>query len=318
MALVTKAINHKDYYAELMENTKSEKRDCIAKLRDIDNKLKVAYDDVKSNLDIYKSKHDIDLTKYSEFVNNEYSNGKFFRLAQGLFTNKKNDYELVGELCQLYNLAKLQKEAYNLNNTLNKCDKILNLSLSNYTKLLKSFYYEVHKKLVIEGAGYAFGGDIGWICINRCKLVRPRHKMLDYAKTRQREAELKEKGIKIYNKEEAEYYRKLGIEYKAEDKRVFKTDEYVYQIPLLSCTLPNAKHLKFLIPNYVGNTLKKYTYEELIELADNDVNKICELDLDVKKKLTICNKVDKLLYSKFIRNENQTPNALKPLDRKNR
>ena len=45
--------------------------------------------------------------------------------------------------------------------------------------------------------------------------------------------------------------------------------------------------------------------ENLIEECNEDTEKICNLQIDLKTKLTLCNKVDKILYTKFIRNEAQ-------------
>ena len=53
-------------------------------------------------------------------------------------------------------------------------------------------------------------------------------------------------------------------------------------------------------------------------MCNNDINKICNLPIDVRTKLNLCLKVDDTLYTKFIRNENQKPIAAGKADRKNR
>ena len=42
-------------------------------------------------------------------------------------------------------------------------------------------------------------------------------------------------------------------------------------------------------------------------MCNGNTTKICELPLDLKTKVTLCDKADKILYTKFIRNENQKP-----------
>ena len=42
-------------------------------------------------------------------------------------------------------------------------------------------------------------------------------------------------------------------------------------------------------------------------MCNGDTKKICELPLDLKTKVTLCDKADKILYTKFIRNEAQKP-----------
>jgi hypothetical protein len=171
--------------------------------------------------------------------------------------------------------------------------------------------------MVLNGYGYHLGSNIGWICFNRCKLIKPKPK-IDFIATRRREAELKAQGKKIYNKEEADWCKAHGIDYVAEDKRVFQNLEYVYELPLINSTITNGDKLEFRPSNYVGRKLGKYTYDQLIKEANYDTTKICELDIDVRKKLALCEKVDKILYTKFIRNENQEPIINPKVNRKNR
>ena len=58
------------------------------------------------------------------------------------------------------------------------------------------------------------------------------------------------------------------------------------------------------------------TNQQIIDMCDNNINKICEMPLDVKTKLTLCNLVDKTLYLNFIRNENQQSYKFIEIDRK--
>ena len=223
-----------------------------------------------------------------------------------MLINKQNDYELVGDLFTLYELASKQKEIYDLKQDIILFKKCIALSLKEYTEILRVYYTEVHKHLVLEGEGYAFSGELGWICVNRC-IIDKKHPILDYSATKKREKELIEKGERIYNKEEADWCLRNGIEYKAKDKRVFICNEYCYQIPLIDCKLPNARSLEFKVSDYRHRSCRGKTNDELIELCNRDIKKICELSVDLKTKVTLCDKANKILYTKFIRNENQKP-----------
>ena len=131
--------------------------------------------------------------------------------------------------------------------------------------------------------------------------------MLDYAATKKKEKELIAKGERIYNKEEAEWCARNGLDYDGKDKRVFVCNEYCYQIPLINCKLPGNNNLKLEIGDYRHRSLRGKSNNEIIEMCNGDINKICELPLDLKTKVTLCDKADKILYTKFIRNENQKP-----------
>lgn len=296
--------NTKVYYRLMKEEYSKRLKDNIILKNKFIDKLNNRYKEVKEVEDVYFKHFKINLQKYKEFVDNTYYDGKFYKVAKGLFINRNNNYELVTDLFNLYDLARLQKEIYCINKDNKLYEKLINLTLKEYTEILKIYYTEVHKQLILNGYGYAFENNIGWICINRIILKNPRPK-IDYAATKKREKELIEQGKRIWNKEEAEWCSKNGIEYKAEDKRVFKHDEYCYEIPLLNSKLPNGTKLKLELSDYRHSSTRGKTNDQLIEECNFDTNKICELPVGLKTKLTMSDKVDKILYTKFIRNENQ-------------
>lgn len=306
MAIKEIPINAKGYYKLFIKNNKQKLEDSLKLLEELEEDIEIRHKNILSWIDVYINEFNFDPNQYIEFKNNEYTIGRFYRAAKGLLINKQNDYELVGDLFTLYELASKQKEIYDLKQDIVLFKKCIALSLKEYTEILRVYYTEVHKHLVLEGEGYAFSGELGWICVNRC-IIDKKHPMLDYSATKKREKELIEKGERIYNKEEADWCLRNGIEYKAKDKRVFICNEYCYQIPLIDCKLPNARSLEFKVSDYRHRSCRGKTNDELIELCNRDIKKICELSVDLKTKVTLCDKANKILYTKFIRNENQKP-----------
>lgn len=317
MAIKEVPVDIKVYYKSMLDAFTQKRDKAIETLNKITLQAKALHDEALSNREIYKSQFKVDLLKYSEFVDNQYKTGIFIKLAKGLFINRSNNYVLVSDLFNLYNLAKLQKQIYDINIDITKYDKLLNLSYRDYCKIMKVYMTEVHKKLILEGAGYSFGQRIGWICINRCIIKNPKPK-LDFAATKKRKAQLLAEGKRLYNQEEADWCKRNGIEYNAEDYRVYMNKEYCYEIPLLHCSLHNAGKLQFVITDSRPKECRGKTNEELAEMCNNDTTKICELGVDLKTKLNICDSVDKILYAKFIRNENQEPSTTPKINRKNR
>lgn len=306
MAIKEIPINAKGYYKLFIKNNKQKLEDSLKLLEELEEDIELRHKNILSWIDVYINEFNFDPNQYIEFKNNEYTIGRFYRAAKGLLINKQNDYELVGDLFTLYELASKQKEIYDLKQNIVLFKKCIALSLKEYTEILRVYYTEVHKHLVLEGEGYAFSGELGWICVNRC-IIDKKRPMLDYSATKKRERELIEKGERIYNKEEADWCLRNGIEYKAKDKRVFICNEYCYQIPLIDCKLPNARSLEFKVSDYRHRSCRGKTNDELIELCNRDIKKICELSVDLKTKVTLCDKANKILYTKFIRNENQKP-----------
>lgn len=298
--------NFRVYYKNMRNEYTRKKEEVENKIDNLDkevNKLhKQLSEDYKENKVLYIVK----LLSYQEFVYNKYINGEFFRIAEGCYLNKKNDYVLTSVNFNVYNYAKLQKELYQLKKDSILYDKLLQLSLKEYTNLLKAYYNKVHEKLICQGYGYAFHGKIGWICINRCHIINQKSH-IDYNQTKLNKIKLIAEGKKLYNKIEAEWCKQNGIEYDGVDPRVYRSVEYVYEIPLLHSKLPNGSKLKFTTTNYYNRNIRNKSNEEIIKECNADKYKICKLDIDIRAKLDLCLKVDKILYSKFIRNESQKP-----------
>lgn len=315
MSIKETAIGFRTYYKNIIIASNNKLEILHSEYNIVLEKEQVLYTNIKNHIEEYKTNFNINLLSYKDFINNSYSYGDFYKVAKGAFTNRSNNYTLVSDLYDLYNLALEQKQLAKLKHDINLYTKIAKLSLRDYTNILRQYYTEVHKKLILEGAGYSFGNNLGWITINRCIIRKQRRKRLNFAATKKREQELKEAGKRIYNKEEAEWCNKNGIEYIAEDKRVYLNNEYCYEIPLIGCTLPNGKKIKLDITDYRHSSIRGKTNKDLQQICNNDVNKICELSIDLKTKLSICDNIDKTLYIKFIKNENQEPAFTRKINR---
>lgn len=306
MAIKEIPTNFRVYYKLFIQSNKQKLEDALKLKEELEDSVRCKHINISAFKDIYETEFGIKLDTYIEFKENKYSVGKFYRMAKGLFINKQNNYELVADLFNLYDLADTQKQIYDCINNIAFYKKCINITLKEYNEILRIYYTEVHKKIILEGQGYSFSNGIGWICVNRC-VIDKRSPMLDYAATKKKEKELIEKGERIYNKEEAEWCARNGIEYDGKDKRVFVCNEYCYQIPLIDCKLPGSNHLKLEIGDYRHRSLRGKTNDDIIEMCNGDTRKICELPLDLKTKVTLCDKADKILYTKFIRNEAQKP-----------
>lgn len=306
MAIKETPTNTKVYYKLFIEHNKQKLEEALQAKENLKEDIEIKHKNIEAWKSVYVTEFNFDVDKYKEYVENKYSTGQFLKATKGLLINKENDYELVSDAFNLYDLAAKQKELYDCYNNIRLYEKCIKVTLKEYTEYLRTYYTEVHKKLILEGQGYAFSNNIGWICVNRC-VIDKKTPMLDFAATKRREKELLEKGERIYNKEEADWCIRNGIEYNAKDKRVFVCNEYCYQIPLIDCKITNAKSLEFKIADYRHTSCRGKTNEDLIKECNNDTNKICELFVDLKTKVTLCDKADKILYTKFIRNENQKP-----------
>lgn len=267
-------------------------------------------------VDSIKDKYAIDFKSYSEFNEEKYIDGSFVKTAKGLYLKSNNHYEVVADLYHLYTYALLLETIKEIQNEIVFCDKILALDKDQYRRYLEVFFLKVHEKLVLDGYGYVFGHKIGWLCVNRVKQLSGR-KLIDYKKTRERKAELLAQGKRLYNKEDEQACKALGLDYDGVDYRVWKDNEYNYEVCLLESRFTNATDFNFIASDWRHTSIRGKSNEELEKECHNDPKEIVKLKVDIKTKVTMCTKVDDLFYTKFIRNENQESYKVRTARRKN-
>ena len=317
MAIKEIPTNFRTYYKTMRNSIKPKYEEAVEKYEKLLIEEKALHSEVLNNIDNYKNVYKVNLNEYSEFINNSYDDGLFYDHAKSIFVNKKNNYKATSALYRLYNLAKQQKEIHTLKHQIDIWEKMLDLTLNEYKDILEVFYNEVHKKLIIDGYGYVFENPIGWMCINRCKVVAGKRKMLDYKATKENKEKLISEGKRLWNKEEANYANQVGVDYKGVDYRVFKDEEYCYEFSLINCRALPGEKVKFKITDSHRAILGK-TDDEVLAECNNDLNKICDLRINLRRKLYMCLKADNILYLNFIRNEAQQSAHTPKANRKNR
>lgn len=317
MAIKEIPTNFRVYYKSMKETIRPKYEKAVDTYEKGLVEEKSFYDDIKLREQIYIEKYKFNLSSYKEFVDNTYINGEFLDAAKSLFLNKKKNYLATNPAYNVYKLARKQKELYELKHQIDIWEKMLDVTLDEYQKILQIFYNEVHKNLIINGYGYVFENPIGWTCINRCKIVEGRRKHLDYNATKINKEKLLAEGKRLWNKEEAEYAASIGADYNGVDYRVYLKGEVCYEMPLIGCRLNTGEKYK-LTPTFARRHIKGKTNEQLINECDKDLNNICELPIDIKLKLKLCLETDNILYLNFIRNEAQQSAYTPKANRKNR
>lgn len=311
MAIKQKPIGIKEYYQNVRNTYILEKEKATLNI----DKLTVSCNDKRTHLITFIHEFKVPLADYPEFQYNKYINGRLKAIAELLYKEKVDNVDNKALRLTLLTYATQQEEIYKLTKRLEVLDKILDISYRDYTKLLKAFYTQVQKELIINGNGYVFEGRIGWICYNRIVNNNFGRRVIDWAATRKRKQEILDAGGKLWNKDEAEWCEKNDIPYEGEDYRVYLNREATYEIALLNCTLKNCGHSRIKSADYREPSLRGKSNDEIREECDNNINKICNLGLDMGTKLYICLAANKTLYTKFIRNENQTSMHFRKIDR---
>lgn len=296
---------YSEYYDKMRERTIPKREEVVGTLDKAKGELEELYNIVRDNTEVYKSLG-VTLSTYNEYAENKYITGEFLDYARTLFINRKNNYEANAQLFHLYRYARKQKEVHDLEHDLNHYDKLLSLTKRQYSSILRTFYTEVHRQMILFGKGYVFEGNLGWICINRCHIDEAKRR-IDYFATAKRKKEILEAGGRLYNEEENKWCDANGIKYDGQDWRVFLKSEYCYEIPLLNCRIKNGGKYKLSIADYRNRTLRGKSNKQLIEECGGDLEVICNLRVDLKAKLNLCLEADNGIYLNFIRNEDQKP-----------
>lgn len=309
-------VHIREYYKAMREAYTQRKEELVRLVDALSITLDRLHNSVAERYDAL-AKYNIDLSKYTEFINNEYENGSFLRLANGAYLNKPNDYELVADLYELLKLAKEQKEIYDYKKEIEFIDRCLAIKPNDYIRIIRTYFQEVHKHLILKGEAYSFGKGIGDLIINR---VRTHDKAggIDYAATKAKREEILARGGRLYDPESEAFAKANGLEYTYEDPRVYKNSEYFYEVILAWQKYTNCEQFVFTPQDYRSVEVRGKTNKMLAEECNGDLNKVCELPVDLKTKLAICLDIDKTLYTNFIRNEGQTSYRYAAVTRKGR
>ena len=311
-AIRNTSIGIKDYFQRLKDKAEYDKE-----------KAKISYAELKdiimerrSAIVPYVDKFRLPIIDYPEFQQNKYINGFLEDAAKSMYQDNRLSLEDKHLHFRLVSYAVSLRKIVEYEKTIEKADKILALTLNDYRDFLREFYTEVQRQLIVEGNGYRLEGKLGWICYNR--VLNTGKKMVDFQATKQNKERLIAEGKRVYNKEEAEWCKQNDIEYDGVDATVYKQDVAWYELCLIGCHLPNANYVRIKPVDYRSVETRNYTTEQLYKHCDGDIDKIMRLDVSMKIKLNMCLESDKLLYTKFIRNENQTKSTYGSSSWKNR
>lgn len=289
------------------------KESVIEKLAKVKSKLEhlyevndISYNKVKTNADIYKKQFGINVNSYNEFINNKYINGEFGNDIKILFNGNIEDDTNKFILITIYKYANSLKAINELEHKKDIYERILKLNTNQYTAILNKYYTEVQRQLILKGYGYQFENKIGCLVINRCKLLNPKKK-INFIATKRNKEKLLAKGVELFDKNKADYCKKNNIPYNGVDYRIFINEDYVYEFALCYPRINKGLNETFEASDYRGLSIRGKSNEDLIKEANGDVNYIMNLQLDCKTKLNIILEMNKMLYNKFIRNDEQRP-----------
>ena len=175
-----------------------------------------------------------------------------------------------------------------------------NLSFSDYRHYVFIYYSKVHKFL-LEGKAYRYSHGIGTLYIHRVHVTKEGRK-IDFHKTKLRKEELLAKGVKLYNKYEAEQYALQGIPYDGVDYRVWLHTPAYYSLRFI-----HSKYFRsiydFVPISYIHQKYRDYNQDQLaFEICQNN-DDIYDLQIDLRTKIAIYLKRNPERYVDFDRKD---------------
>ena len=142
--------------------------------------------------------------------------------------------------------------------------------------------------------------------INYYKIDNPTKQKIDFAATNKRKKELLEKGIKLYDEKEADWYRARNIPYDGVDYRVYIDKKFFYDINFVNSSIFGKKELDYQRTEYVHAKFRGLSYQEIADKYCNDIDDIVNLNVDIKYKLNIYLYKYPEKHNNFVRNDEQS------------
>lgn len=302
---MTPSSDIRSYYLDFIHNAYIAKRGIEAKLKEATTKKEELKEYITDNFYEYKSKHDIVITTYAEFINEAPSEyGEFVLAVNKAIKNTRNVFEkhrLYKLLSYITIINKIDKLNKDLDRALYKCK----LKFTEYRNYVCRFYNAVHKH-VLKGGSYKFSNGIGSFIINYWKTnALNRIKTVDFNATRIRKQELLAQSVKVWDDKEAAWYKARRIPYNAVDYRVYRDANYYYEMRFIKSRIVISSKYEFEHAEYLGKNLRGECVETIAEKYCHNIEDIYTMPMDIKFKLNVLLCKDPTKYLNFIRNAEQ-------------
>ena len=295
---MTPDINIKDYYLKFIHNAKVDKyryEKELKVIKELKEKLEHYLEENKQQIadEFGLSIYDViyDYNKVAKYIDR--------------FTKDNIGNRVI--ILQINKYGKYLEAEDKLNKQIKLVDKRKDLKFRQFQGIVNKYYMKVHQCL-LEGMGYKYGYGIGTYCINYWKLdpSAEKKKVLDFAATRAKKKELLAKGVKLFDENEAAWYKARKIPYDGVDYRVFTNNTHYYEFGFRDSRISITTPYNYERTEYVYAKYKKLSQQEIADTYCKTIEDIYTMQLDIKYKLNILLIKDPSKYLNFVRNVNQT------------
>ena len=300
-------VNIKDYYLQFIHDAEIDANEYKEKLNLVLDAKKSVYEYLNENKNILDSAYNVQLDSFEkEWTNKEYDvEEPLYKMLVKLVQLVKEDKDKE-VLLQAIKYCNILRQEYKYTKLIDLTTKRKKITFKEYKKHVSNFYIKIHKCL-LNGMGYRFANGIGTYVINYWKMDPTMTKYknrIDYGATSKRKKEILDKGLKLYDAKEAEWYKARNLPYDGVDYRVYKHDTSFYEFTLIRSKL-FKNNLDYKRTEYVNLRYRGLSYEQIADKYCETQEDIYSLQVDIRYKLNILLYKDPTKYLNFIRNVEQ-------------
>lgn len=272
--MARKNYDKNDCYNHFISKAEEDKIAYEQEYKDNEEKVIYLYNELNNSKDVIYNKFNINLDSYIEFTNKEIDEEHKLYDKTMKFIKILDDEESLKLLNTIIKYCNTVKVINDCKKSIELCNKRKNITFNVYKNLIKKYYLKVNEK-ALEGNGVRFSNGLGIFTINYNKTSESDNdKHIDFQATNKAKEELIKRGLKPYNKKEAEEYERAGITYDGIECTVYKEGGYKLYVDMIAPTAFRGGMLKIIPVNSIPVDLRGNTYQDFADkFTEKELNR---------------------------------------------
>lgn len=300
-------ITIQDYYHQFIHNANKDIKTYEQIAKDIIKDKEEHYNHIKDYVSFVRNSFKVDLNTIEEWSTKKYNDKEYLYQLFMKFIKDETDEKKKRIALAILKYCNVLRRENNNNKNLEFAIRQSKLAFKDYRNYTSMYSNKIHK-CVLKGMGYKFGYGTGIYVINHWKIDKKLSKKrpsIDYAETNRRKKELLAKGVKLYDKKEAAWYKARHIPYDAVDYRVYRNDSSWYEFTFINSKIAGGSKLDYKRSEYVSSKYREMSYKDMANALCKTEEDVYDLQLDIKYKLNILLYKNPNIYLNYIRNAEQ-------------
>ena len=278
-----------DCYNHFISKASDDKENYEQELLQYENSRDYLHSVLNATITDIKHKFDIDLHKYSEFENKVYVEDCNLYNTAIKYVKIYNDDETIRQLNTLIKYCNVIKNIEICKKAIESCNRRKSVDFATYKRLLRDYYHKVNE-VALNGNGVRFSNGLGIFVINYEKTDNwNSRRTIDFQATNRAKKELIERGLKPYDKKEAEEYKRAGITYDGIECTIYKDAQYKLSVDMIAPTSFRGGMLKIVPVNTIPANLRGISYQQFAEkfteqeLNDRNIYILTRAEVNLKR-----------------------------------